>query len=89
MLYLEKACQGIIIACGVAIISAVIYVETTSPVVVVTQEMIEAEKRHEITNELADYNRNRQDCLEMNRSINNEESKSQAMTECLEERGHH
>lgn len=86
MLYLEKICQAICVVCFTAIITAVIYVEVTSPVI--TQEMVETEKRHEVMNELIDYKRDWQDCFTLNRSINSDDMMEAEMTKCLEERGH-
>lgn len=87
MLYLQKVCQIVVIVCVTAIVSAVAYVELTTPVT--TQEMVETEKRHEISNALIDYKRDWKDCYDFNRSINDEEMMSEAMTTCLEELGHH
>ena len=50
--------------------------------------MLETEKRHEVMNILSDYKRDWKDCFDFNRSIIDEEMMSEAMTECLEERGH-
>jgi len=50
---------------------------------------VEEEKRHEVSNELADYKRDWRDCLTLNRSISDDTMMEEEMTACLEERGHH
>lgn len=83
MLYFEKACQAICVICFTAIVTAMIYVEVASPVITVSEEMVETE----VMIDLIDYNRDWQDCFILNRSIN-DDMMEEAMTECLEERGH-
>lgn len=87
MLYLRKACQAIFIVCLTAIVTVVIMLQPPSPVT--SYHMIEVEELDGIGHELADYKRDWHDCHMLTFNQKSEDRKSEAMTECLEGRGHH